>query len=189
MKDNMFLRLLSSIPIILIFLYFIPFLGICLIVLRLFMYNNKKRNSTPIILISIGVLILAPILLNFIFNLIKFDKTVISHFNEILDSKIYATNLIKYSKLLITTGVILLIISFVINSIFNKLGNSLKSYISNQEKRDAEIFQKNNLIMKVKQENAKNTSVVYCPYCGADNMLTSNVGLCKYCRRKIKAKK
>lgn len=189
MKNNIFLRLLASIPIILIFLYFIPFLGICLIPLRLFMYNNKKRISTPIILISVGILILAPIGLNLIFNLISFDKTVIPYFNEILDSPIYTTNLIKYSKLLITTGVVLLIISFILNSIFNKLGNNLKSYISNQEQRDAEISQKNDLIMKEKQEKAKNTSVVYCPYCGADNMLTSNVGTCKYCRRKIQAKR
>ena len=92
----------------------------------------------------------------------------------------------KYSKLLITTGVIFLIISFIINSILYKLENSIKSYISNQEKREAEISQKNNLIMK---EKVKNTSVVYCSYCGADNMLTCHIGTCKYCRRKIKSKK
>ena len=42
--------------------------------------------------------------------------------------------------------------------------------------------------MKEKREKAKNTHIVYCPYCGADNMLTSNVGRCKYCRRRIEYK-
>lgn len=185
MRDNIFLRLLTSIPIILIFLYFIPFLGICLIILRQFIYNNKKRISTPIILIIFGILILVPIGLNLIFNLIKFDKTVIPYFNEIINSQIYTTNLIKYSKLLITTGIVLLIISFIINSIYQKLENNLKTYISNQEKKDAEISKKNDLIMKEKREKAKNTHVVHCPYCGSDNMLTEQTGTCKFCRRKI----
>ena len=42
--------------------------------------------------------------------------------------------------------------------------------------------------MQEKREALKNTHVVHCPYCGADNMLTSNIGTCKYCRRRIEAK-
>ena len=42
--------------------------------------------------------------------------------------------------------------------------------------------------MQEKRERAKNTHVVYCPYCGADNMLTEKTGICKFCRRKIEYK-
>lgn len=188
MRYNVFLRLLTSIPVILAFLYFIPFLGICLVLFRQFIGDNKKRISTSVILIIVGILMLALIGLNLIFNLIGFDKTAIPYFNEILDSQIYTINIIKYSKLSITTGVVLSIISFVINNIFQKLGNNLKAYIINREKRDAEISQKNDLVMKEKREKAKNTHVLNCPYCGSDNMLTEQTGTCKFCRRKIEYK-
>ena len=44
MKYNPFIRLLCSIPIILVFLYFIPFVGVCLILLRYFLYSEKEKN-------------------------------------------------------------------------------------------------------------------------------------------------
>ncbi len=43
MKNNLLFKILSSLPVILIALYFIPFLGVCLILLRYFMYDNKKE--------------------------------------------------------------------------------------------------------------------------------------------------
>ena len=48
MKNNLFIKILCSIPVILLFLYFIPFLGVCLILFRYFIYDNKKRIETPI---------------------------------------------------------------------------------------------------------------------------------------------
>lgn len=71
MKSNLLLKILSSLPIILITLYFIPFLGICLILFRYFIYINKKRISTPLILVGVGLLILIPKVIYYIFNIIK----------------------------------------------------------------------------------------------------------------------
>ena len=42
--------------------------------------------------------------------------------------------------------------------------------------------------LKEKIEAAKNMTVVYCPHCGADNILTTNVGTCKYCRSRLEVK-
>ena len=81
-----------------------------------------------------------------------------------------------------------LIITSIVSSIVDKTKSYVKSYITNQEKRNDEISRKNDLIMKEKREIAKNTNVVICPYCGADNILTEKVGTCKFCRRKIKSK-
>lgn len=41
--------------------------------------------------------------------------------------------------------------------------------------------------IKLKQERAKNTHVVYFSYCGADNKLTEKTETCKYCRRQIES--
>lgn len=193
--DNKFIKFLASTPVILITLYFLPFLGICLILLRYFIYvnNPKKKTNLSVYLIVIGFILLVPKLINKVFDLIKININKIPYFTDIINSTIYKNDLIKYSKRLITVGIIFLILSFVLNKVINRISSSLKSKINSkiieEEKRNAEIYQKNDLIMKEKRERAQNTTVVYCPYCGADNMLTSNTGTCKFCRRQISAKK
>lgn len=189
MRDNILIRLLCSIPIILILLYFHPFLGVCLIIFRYIVYySDRRRIVTPYYLVSTGLIILIPKLLNYVFNLFEYSADNIPYFNKIINSELYKVNFIDYSKRLITVGIIFLIISSIVSMIVDKTKNSVRSYIENQEKRNAEISRKNDMIMKEKREIAKNTNVVICPYCGADNMLTAKTGTCKYCRRKIESK-
>lgn len=192
MKNNLIFKLLASFPLILVALYFIPFLGICLILFRYFIYDNKKRFSTPIFIIGVGILILIPKTLNLIFDIAKVDMTKIPYLSDILSTDLYNVNFINYSNLLITIGVIFFIISFVLNTIFSKLKSKLDSgvrnYISETQKRDAEISKENDMKIKIKQEKARNTSYVKCPNCGSDNLLAEKFGTCKYCRRKIENK-
>lgn len=190
MKYNQFVRFLCSIPVVLVFIYFIPFLGICLLFMRCFVYNNKK--TTPIILISVAAIILIPKGLNSIFDLAHLDKESISYFNDVINSDLYNSRFINYSKTLFTVGIIYLILSLMLKALFNKVGsrvsNGIRNYINESEKREAEISQKNDLLMKEKREIAKNTHVVHCPNCGSDNMITEQTGTCKFCRRKIEYK-
>lgn len=172
MKNNLFLKLLSSILIILITMYFSRFLGVCLIILRCFVHT--KKNISIYLLVS-GVLILIPKFLNII-N-IKF-----SYLNNILRSDIYNKNFINYAEFLLILGVIILIIEIIAKTISSKINSSIKSYIMNSEKKDYEISEKNDLIMKEKREKALNTSYVKCPSCGADNIISSKVAKCKFCR-------
>lgn len=188
MKNKVFLRLLVSIPVILIFLYFIPFLGVCIILLRYLAFSNQKRNYIPISLIGVGILFLVPKGLEIVFHFLNFDSSVIPYFNDFIHHEVYCVNLINYSKFLIILGIVFLIISYAFQSLFQKFENFLRGYISNQEKMNSEIYQKNDLIMQEKREKARNTHVVICPYCGADNILTARVGKCKFCRKGIQVK-
>lgn len=189
MRDNILIRMLCSIPVILALLYFLPFLGVCLIIFRYIVYySDRRRIVTPYYLVSTGLIILLPKLLKFIFDKFEYSADNIPYFNKIINSELYKVNFIDYSKRLITVGIIFLIISSIVSMIVDKTKNSVRSYIENQEKRNAEISRKNDMIMKEKREIAKNTNVVICPYCGADNMLTAKTGTCKYCRRKIESK-
>lgn len=189
MRDNILIRMLCSIPIILVLLYFLPFLGVCLIIFRYIVYySDRRRIVTPYYLVSTGIIILIPKLLKFIFNSFEYNADNIPYFNKIINSELYKVNFIDYSKRLITVGIIFLIISSIVSMIVDKAKNSIRSYIENQEKRNVEISRKNDMIMKEKREIAKNTNVVICPYCGADNMLTEKTGTCKFCRRKIEGK-
>ncbi len=185
MKEREIFKILTSIPVILIVLYFIPFLGVCLIIFRYFIYKNKYYKL-PLTLVICGILIIIPNIVNSILKSFK-----INSLENLITLDIYQ-KLVPYSKRLITVGIIFLIISYIVKIIYNKVSNKLtnefKNYIQKEEQRSAEISAKNDLIMKEKREKAQNTHVVYCPYCGSDNMITGSVGTCKYCRRKIEYK-
>ena len=111
MNSNKFIKIICSLRVIFISLYFIPFLGICLGILRQFIYTNKSKSSTLISIITLDILILIPMLLNLILNLVNVNINEFN-LNEIIESKIYV-NLVNYSKLLPCFGLILLISSFV----------------------------------------------------------------------------
>lgn len=187
MNENKFFKLLCSLPIILIILYFIPFLGICLILFRFYIYRNNKQYKTPILLLLCGLLLLIPKLLDSIMKFLKLSSDEIPYLNNIMNSDIYI-KLLSYSKLLITLGIIFLILLFILKNVFNKVNTGIRNYMAEDLKKDYEIRKENDLKMQEKREKAKNTHVVYCPYCGADNMLTEQTGICKFCRRKIEYK-
>lgn len=185
MKNNLFIKLFCSIPSILIFLYYFPFLGILLIGLRYYIYSYRNKLILPIILIVIGVLIVVP---SGIIRLSRIFDFKLDDIFKIFDTGIYNINFIKYSRLLIIVGVISLILTALFSSFFSKLGLFIMAYISDREKKDYEIRKENDMKMQEKREALKNTHVVHCPYCGADNLLTSSIGTCKYCRRRIEVK-
>ena len=187
-----FLKILCSLPSILLFLYFIPFVGICLILMRAFVYHNKRKISTSIFLIVIGILLLCPKILEKVFELLQMDLSKIPYLNEILTNDVYQNNLISYAKYLLLAGVIFLLLSLLFQSLFEKLGQllnrGLQNYIKESVKQDEKIAKENDLKIKVKQEQAKNTNYVKCPYCGSDNLLSEKFGVCQFCRRKIENK-
>lgn len=183
MNNNSLFKLLCSIPVILVFLYFIPFLGICLMLFRCYIYIGRKNNLYSTLFIC-GILILLPKIIYNVFDLFNVDNNIINYLLQIIDSNIYI-KLINYSKLLITVSIIFLIVSFIFNNIYSNLSNKLSNYIKEEQRKDYEISKANNLIIKEKQEAAKNTHVVYCPHCGADNIISGNYGTCKFCRNSI----
>lgn len=187
-----FLKILCSLPSILLFLYFFPFIGICLILLRAFVYYNQRKISTPIVLTSIGIFLLCPKILEKVFELLQMDLEKIPFLSEIVIADIYQNNLIPYAKYLLISGIILLVLSFFFQSLFKKLGQllncSLQNYMKESIKQDEKISKENDLKIKIKQEHAKNTNYVKCPYCGSDNLLSDKFGTCQYCRRKIENK-
>lgn len=188
MKNNIILKILLSIPIILIALYFIPFLGVCLIIFKLFVYGSKKSIITSVSLLIVGLLVLIPKVLSI--TKINIDK--IPYLKDIINSDIYNINFIKYSKLLITIGIIFLVITIILKLVITKLSNKFNGkvgeYITQMQKKEIEISRENDMKIKLKQECAKNTSYVKCPYCGSDNLLGEKFGTCSFCRRKIENK-
>ena len=188
MKNNIILKILLSIPIILIALYFIPFLGVCLIIFKSFVYGSKKSIITSVSLLIVGLIVLIPKVL----SLTKINIDKIPYLKDIINSDMYNINFIKYSKLLITIGIIFLVITLILKLVVTKLSNKFNGkvgeYITEMQKKEIEISRENDMKIKLKQERAKNTSYVKCPYCGSDNLLGEKFGTCSFCRRKIENK-
>ncbi|MBE6160797.1 MAG: hypothetical protein E7158_01060 [Firmicutes bacterium] len=178
MPYNTLSKFFSSLPVILISLYFIPFLGVILLLFRLFTRKNVNIK-TCVFLIILGISVL---IIKYGINLLSKNITnsvllkVSNFFNN-------TPSIISFSKLCIIMGVILIIISIIIQKIFDKGVDSIKKYIQNEEDKSYKIKKENDLIMQEKREKAKNTRNIVCKHCGASNLVSEKVGKCKYCRQ------
>ena len=184
---KLLIKLLTSIPIILITLFFIPFLGICLIIARLFLIKNRTKILPAIIFLILGIIINLPLLIENIIK--KFHLEInVPYLREILGSDFYTNDLILFGKRLIIIGVIYILLVAIFNKLIDIIQRKIIEYFQKEEEKDIEIRKENDLKMQEKRERSKNTHVVRCPYCGSDNTLTSKVGKCAFCRKSIEYK-
>lgn len=192
MAENKILKLICSIPVILVLLYFLPFVGVCLIIARYFVYRSRQSYELPVVLLIVGIIILLPRGAELVLNMMKQPITLIPYLNVVVGSELYI-KLIKFSKLLITLGIITLIVSYIVKSIALKVSSKLSSVLNDGVNtyinKEAEIKEKNDLKIKEQQERAKHTHSVKCPTCGSFNIIYEDTGTCKYCRNPISAKK
>ena len=181
------LTLLCSIPVILVALYFIPFLGIVLILFRAYYKSQEKIYKLPVFLIVTAFVIFIPKIVYLIVNALAI-KVKIPYLDKILSLDVYS-KLITYGKYLIIIGVVYVLLRYIITNVFMKVKSSLNSkfgdFIERNEKRTYEIQKENDLKLKENQEKAKNTHFVSCPTCGSDNVIHGNIGTCKHCRRTL----
>ena len=186
MNHSVFIKVLLSVPVILCALYFIPFLGVILLLTRFFLFKISNYKIS-ILLIFIGLLMLIPRGLQLLFNYISFSQNIKDLIDKIVTTDIYK-HMIGYSKLLITIGVLSILIVYILKILYRKASGTFWQYLNNQEKKHNEIIKQNDLLMKERKEQAQNTHLVTCASCGADTLLTSSVGTCKYCRRPLEYK-
>ena len=176
MKNNQFIQLLCSIPVILLAMYFSRFLGICLVIFRLIAIKDSKY-TLPGTLIMVGAVLLIPKWLYMI-------SSKIPYIADIVENDEY-TKLLGYSKFLLIFGVILMIIMYIVQSASNKvdsLGNKLSSYAKEQEQKRQEMVKENDYKMRLRQEEVKYARSIKCPYCGQVNYVKEKVGKCSHCR-------
>ncbi len=182
MNENKLFKLIASMPVILLTLYFIPFVGVCLTGLRYFVYRNKKQYSTPITLIVIGIICLIPTMTETVLEIAKINNIpYVNRAIEIADELDFD----DFSKTLLTVGILTMIAVYAIKKIANKIENNVSKYMRAQAEAEREINEKNNLKIKEKQEAAKNTHFVKCKSCGGNNVIVGDIGKCKFCRQTI----
>lgn len=182
MSENKLFKLIASMPVILLTLYFIPFVGVCLTGLRFFVYKNQKQYSTSIALIVWGIICLIPKMATSVLEILKIENVpYVNKIVEVADK----LNLVEFSKRLLTVGILSMIIVYIVKKIVNKIENNVGKYMREQAQMEREINEKNNLKIKEKQEAAKNTHFVKCKSCGGNNVIVGDIGKCKFCRQPI----
>lgn len=189
MTNNVFAKYLLSLPVILVVIYFMPVLGILMLIPRKILIGNTKWN-TGITFVVISCILLIPKVLEYIRDTFKIES--IPYLNDILENDVYSV-LLSRAKLLFIIGVIFVIIGAITKKTMQGIKNTafkgLTDYFNNLEARDAEIAEKNDLKMREKQVAAKNTHFVHCPHCGASNTIIGDTGKCSYCKQTLQAKK
>ena len=128
MRANASLKLISSLPIILLALYFIPFVGISLIILRYFIYNNRYFE-VPKALLGIGILVFIPQISLNVIKLLKLEE--VTMLNDIVNSEVYAS-FIEYGKFLLCLGVVLIIVSVILRKVIERISFFVREYIKNE---------------------------------------------------------
>ena len=144
MKNNLFIKILCSIPVILFAMYFSRFLGICLVIFRLIAFRNSKY-VLPGTLVMMGIVLLIPKGLHMI-------SSEIPYINDIVTSDIY-NKLLSYSKFLLIFVVILMIVTYIINLIgikLNNLSNQVSNYAKKEEQTRQNIMKENDMKMRMK---------------------------------------
>lgn len=184
MNKNELLKVLLSLPVILVVMYFMPFFGIVMLIARKILGINFKYPIGITFIILTGIIVI-PKFLDFIIGLLHIDN--ITYLDDILSSDVYKV-LLERGKLLFIIGVIGLIVGALTRKVKDSAVNSLRGYFNNMQERDNNVFHENDLLMQEKQERSKNTHFVHCPHCGANNVINGSTGKCTYCKSNLEYK-
>ena len=188
------LKIICSIPVILIALYFMPPLGIILLIGHYFVYGNQgsRLYRAPISLLICGLVLLMPRGLELLSVNYNIDINL-PLFTDATNLDVYP-KIVEYAKSLLIIGVIFLLLSYVLkllaNKLSNQLGGSIKHFIDKEIESEEKVKQENDLKLKEKviESKQKTPHVVKCPNCGKSNSIIGTVGKCKACRNHIEYK-
>lgn len=193
---NSFTKLLLSIPVILLILYFLPVLGVIMLIARYFVYGSKHYYRAPIVLLIVSLILLIPhglelAMANFGIEL------AIPYFKEFIGLGIYP-KIIEYAERIFIIGVVTLVVSAIIKTVgekiaaklSGKLSGTLSNYFNQKEQTKREEIKLRTVEAEERIENSKKSvpHVVKCPNCGKVNSITGTSGKCNSCRTPIQYK-
>jgi hypothetical protein len=191
-STNGLVKLICSLPVVLIVLYFLPALGVIIVIARYFIYGERHFFRTPVVLMLVGLILLAPRGLQLAIENFNLSFTI-PFLLDILNLELYP-KLADYGQFILIVGVVILIVSYLLKSFISGLSNNIRSmmsqYASTKQAEEVEIRKENDLKLREKEITSKQKTphVVKCPHCGKTNSITGTVGKCKSCRSAIEYK-
>ncbi len=190
--NSIFLKILVSVPAIVLGTLLFPALGVLLIFLRYAISDTRKDRRGSISLIAIGIILFIPKIILLLSEAFHFDPNVIPFFKNIITNDFYRINISNCAFALIIIGIFSLALSIIFKNLVNKFKNLLVGFVQNSieknEETHAKIKKENDLKIKQMEYQSQNSHVVSCDNCGATNTIVGNTGVCAYCRQPISNK-
>lgn len=191
-----FIKVISSAPVIFVVTYFIPVVGVLLLITRYAVYDRNKYFRGPIALFIAALILLIPRgieLANANFNL----GISLPFLNDIYAFEAYP-KFTDYGKTLLIISIIFIIVSYFMrliadkisrffSGVSSKISNASRSYAAEKIASEERIAKENDYRLKEKLIDSKQKTphVVKCKNCGKANSITGTVGTCKSCRTPI----
>ena len=182
-------KILFSIPVILLLLFFLPPLGIIVLLARYVVFGNLHFYRAPFVIIATSAIIALPFGLDWLLKVLHAGITI-PYLSNILDWEYYP-KLLDFAKFSFIVAIIVLIVAILlrnlINTISSKISQLIGGYYSDMQRRDEAIAKENDYKLKEKaiESKQKTPHVVKCPHCGKTNPITGTVGKCSSCRSAI----
>lgn len=182
-------KILFSIPVILLLLFFLPPLGVIVLLARYVVFGNRHFYRAPISIIAVSAILALPFGLNWLLETTH-ANIAIPYLSEILNWEYYP-KLLDFAKFSFIVAIVVLVASILlrnlINTISSKISQFISGYYSDMQCRDEAIAKENDYKLKAKaiESKQKTPHVVKCPHCGKTNPITGTVGKCSSCRSAI----
>jgi hypothetical protein len=178
-------KLICSLPVLLVALYFVPPLGIVLTIARLFIYGSYRYYRVPAAILIVALLCLVPRGYELLQQ--NFGEQV-PVFQPLIDFRGHSmfAKLTDFGRFTAIFSIIMLVASQILGKVANMASQALR--MAQATNSDTSSAQKSNRKVMQKENNRNDPSdqetphVVKCPNCGKANHITGTVGDCKACR-------
>lgn len=186
-------KLICSLPVLLVTLYFVPPLGVVLTIARLFIYGSYRYYRVPAAILVVALLCLAPRgyeLLQQNFG----ESTPV--FQPLIDFRAHPlfAKLTDFGRWTAIFSVIMIIASLALGKVANLVSQALRmarmagsasrtNAGSESSTRKTPVMQKDG--READPSDQSTPHVVKCKNCGKANHIIGTVGTCKACRTAI----
>lgn len=182
-------KLVCSLPILLVTLYFVPPLGVVLTIARYFIYGGYHYHRVPAVLLIIGAACLVPRFYELLQNNIGESIPVFQPLIDFRTHQLYS-KLTDFGRFVSIFSIIVLIASQLLKNVISKVSGMIRMASMTSGKNAGNNSQQNTRTMQkdgkpVDPSDQETPHVVKCPSCGKANHIIGTVGTCKSCRNPI----
>ncbi|MBR6166211.1 hypothetical protein IKQ65_01090 [Candidatus Saccharibacteria bacterium] len=176
-------RLVCSLPVLLVTLYFVPALGVILTIARLFIYGSYRYYRVPAALLVVALFCLIPRA----YELAQ-QNFQIPVFQPLIDFRSHAfyEKLTAFGRFTAIFSIIMLVLSQILGKLATSVSGALRMA---QMAKSVDTSNRKPGLTPDKptpsQTDQTTPHVLKCPHCGKVNHIKGTVGDCKSCRNPI----
>ena len=186
-------KLICSLPVLLVTLYFVPPLGVVLTIARLFIYGSYRYYRVPAAILVVALLCLAPRGYELLQQ--NFGETIPT-IQPLIDFRAHPlfAKLTDFGRWTAIFSIIMIIVSLALGKVANLVSQALRmarmansasraNAGSDNTTRKTPVMQKDG--READPSDQSTPHVVKCDNCGKANHIIGTVGTCKACRSAI----